>query len=325
MGTFEEAVKGLRTAVDGSRGHLDSENLASSYVGEIVCPALRKVLNNLRVYKVEESETGEDNLVIHYTSIAALVSMFQDAPKDNKKSSLRLYDSVNLNDPDEGNYFTRNFKLPEKYDWLGKREENHAYIASFIMPATNHQRDMSNDLVFWCAYGKEGKGCSLALPVPRSRLQRVLYGEEGLKCTVGELGTVLDYLDPLVETNNPSIQEKLVATVWESLERIRYLHKNQAYDYENECRFVVAESDIRDKHKICFEDQDRNNFPTGIRHYFESEELGIEKLLITGSSITLGPCVSQPYNVKYYLKTLMSRANLEGPDIKISDIPYRKS
>ena len=38
------------------------------------------MLNDLRLHnKVDEFKYGKDNLVIHYTSIAALVSMLKDA------------------------------------------------------------------------------------------------------------------------------------------------------------------------------------------------------------------------------------------------------
>ncbi len=247
--------------------------------------------------------------------------MLQDAATSDKKSSLRLYDSLHLNDPDEGNYFFSNFDLPEKYKWIGERDMSHAYIASFIIP--NSEKDMNDNLVFWREYGDEGEGCSLSLPIPRSRLQKVLYGTEGLERTCEELGSVLNFLDPLLEIDNSSIQEILAATVWESLERIRYLHKDEAYKYEKECRFVVAESNI-DKDKVHFEDQDPQKSPAHVRHYYELEELRIQSLLSTGSIITLGPCVSHPDNVEYYLKILLQRAYLGGQKFKTSRIPYRK-
>ena len=326
MEKSKEALENLGAAIN-HRSYLGSENLALAYVTEIVCPPLRDVLNNLRIHKVDESEIGEDKLVVHYTSIAALVSMLQDASKGNNKSFLRLYDSVHLNDPDEGNFFDRYSNLPEKYDWLGNKEVSHAYITSFLLPKS--EEDMSNKLLFWRTYGEEGDGCSLSIPVPRCQLQKVLYGPESVELTVKELGSVLDLLDPLLEIDKlsirESIQKKLAETVWESLERVRYLHKNEAYEYENECRSVVAESNILEKDKIRFEEQDRNNSPGRIRHYYEREALEIKNLLITGSSIMLGPCVARvahPYNMEYYLKTLMRRANLYGPEIKTSKIPY---
>lgn len=323
MEKSEKVLEKLKEVLDNSQVHLESENLALSYVTQMVCPALRDVLNNLCIYKVEEPESEENDFVIHYTRITALVSMLKDAYNRDKKSSFRLYDSVHLNDPDEGEYFTRKFELPKKYDWLGKRDLGHAYIASFIIP--NSEEDLSNKLLFWRTYGEEGEGCSLSLPIPRNKLQKVLYGPGNLKRTIKELKSVLDLLDPLItEIDNPPIQEQLAATVWESLGRIRYLHKDDAYEYEKECRFVIAESDIPDKDKIFFEDKDLNNFPIRIRHYYEHEDLEIVSLLATGSSVRLGPRVPHIDNVCYYLNALRQRAGLAPQEIKISKIPYRK-
>ncbi len=247
----------------------------------------------------------------------------------DKTSSLRLYDSVHLNDPTEGNYFTLK-NLPQKYDWLGEKDVNHAYIASFINPPnSNQEKKMSDDLVFWRAYGQEGEGCSLSIPVLCSRLQKVIYGLAGVKRTIKDLRSILDLLDPLVKSNNSSVrksmQEKLAETIWQSLERFRYLYKSLAYKHERECRFVLLESDIEDKNNICFEYQDRNNSPARIRHYYEHEDFHIEKLLDSRSSITLGPCVPYRSNVRNCIEALLERANLYGPRIKPSKISYRKS
>ena len=239
----------------------------------------------------------------------------------------RLYDSVHLNDPDEGNYFVRNLNLPPKYNWLGKKGVSHAYIASFVLP--KKKKDMSDNLIFWQMYGQEGEGCSLSLPVPRSRLRRVRYGTAALKSTVEMLMRILDSLEPLLSIGKASlresVREKLAETVWKSLERIRYLYKSGAYKHENECRFVVAESDIPDKDKIFFEDQNLNDSPIRIKHYYEHEDLEIKTLLATGSSIRLGPRVPHAENVCYFLNTLRQRAGLAHQEIKISKIPYQKS
>ena len=352
MEKYKETLEKLEKVVKGGQEYLEkSETLALGYVTHIVCPALRGVLRglHLRIEERHKVDEKKEEFVIHYTSIAALVSMLQDASKEpehedkemekenkepepeptpgDKKSSLRLYDSVHLNDPEEGSLLLRN--LPRKYDWLlGKREESHAYIASFIMPDSIIKRD---DLAFWCVYGMDGEGCSLLLQVPCRRLQKVLYGVMKVKYTVKLLRPVLDSLEPLVRIRKSPIRERvrkiLSWAVWEYLEKIRYLYKSEAYKRESEYRFVVAESDISDKDKICFKDQDQDNSPARIRHYYVDEDLGLEvkNLLVTGSLITLGPCVSHPYNVKYFLKTLMRRANLYGPEIKFSKIPYRKS
>ena len=335
MEKSEEVLEKLKVAVNGGREFWEQSGTSHlEYLLEYVTDSVYSALEDALKYLIEEChkvEESENKLVIHYTSIGALVSMLKDAcqkEQEDEKSYLRLYDSVHLNDPDEGNYFNRNLNLPQKYDWIKKKEVSHAYITSFIYPPPP-QKDINDNLIFWRTYGQEGEGCSLSLSVPHSRLQKILYGTEKVKHTVKYLRSALDLLDPLIKIRDLSIhtriQENLARIVQKYLERIRYLYKNEAYEYENECRFVVAESNISDKNKIHFDDQEQNNSPGHIRHYYEHEDLKIDKLLVTGSVITLGPCVPYPYNVEYYLKTLMERARLGGPEIKISKIPYRKS
>ncbi len=282
MGKSEKALEKLKIAVNGGQEFLkQSGTLPLEYVTDSVGPPLRDVLGGLCLqieeqHKVHEAKNEEDNLFIHYTSIAALVSMLQDASKDDKngdnQSSLRLYDSAHFNDPNEGTYLSDNLNLLKRYKWLGKMEASHAYITSFIIP--NGKEDLSNNLVFWRTYGQEGAGCSLSLTVPRSRLQKVLYGPNKVKSAAKVLGVGLDSLDPLVRIRKQSLREdvrkELARTVWESLERFRYLYKSEVYKYENECRLVVAEESNSlgpDKNKICFEDQGENKSPAHISRH----------------------------------------------------------
>ena len=349
-----EDMEKLKTFVkEGMRELKKDEYLGLSYVDEIVIPALKEVLQDLCLeieerHKLDEPESWQENFVIHYTSIDTLVSMLQqeaknkqnvakngqneakdeqESSKDEQNASLRLYDSVHFNDPDEGNYFFRNLNLPKKHAWLGDKKESHAYIASFIIPAIEKNSD---NLVFWCTYGKEGEGCSLKLRIPRNRLRKVLYGADEDKCTEEILQRILDILDnalkPLISIGERSlkekVREKLAEVIWRYLEKIRYLYKSEAYSYEQECRFVIPELDTK-KDKICFEYQEQNNSPD-VRHYYEHEDLKVKNILTTGSSITLGPRVPYPYNMSYYIKSLLTKAGLAGPEIKTSKISYRK-
>lgn len=352
MEKSEEMMEKLKAKVKSAPEYFKkSDKRALEYANHVVVPALQDVLKALCL-QIEEHHKVEDNensriFVIHYTSIATLVSILQGAsakqqerkgkesvdkefasePKPSDKKTLwRLYDSVHLNDPDEGNYFARNLNLPQKYDWLEKIDVRHAYIASFILP--NNKKDMSNNLVFWRTYGQEGEGCSLSLSVPCSELRQILYGPDKVKSNAKVLRPVLDSLKPLVRIRDSSlresIREKLAETIWKSLERIRYLYKSKAYEYEHECRLIVPESDT-DKNKIRFEYQDRNNSPARLRHYYEHEDLHIKDLMRSGSSITLGPCVPYRDNVRSCIEVLKDRAELYGPKIKFSDIPYRRT
>lgn len=347
MSETEENMEKLQKFVKAGREKFDRHgDLDLRYVTGIVAPKLEDVLKGL-CHEIEErhkieSEDEQYIDVIHYTSISALVSMLQQAAKnkqnaakdeqksskDEKTASLRLYDSVHFNDPDEGNYFYHHLNLPKKYDWLGEKKESHAYISSFIH---DPKKDMSDELVFWRTYGKEGEGCSLKLSIPRGQLRKVLYGAAEVQKTGKRLRSVLDSLSPLVSVSKSSlkekiqkVREKLAETVWESLARILYLYKSEAYAYERECRFVIPKSDI-DEEKVYFEYKEQNNSTPRIRHYYEDEALAIEEILPSGSLITLGPCVPYRHDVCHCIEVLKRKADLHGPKIKISTITYRKS
>lgn len=333
---LKESTKAAQGIIDGT-DNPDANYLLLRYVNSILVERVDKALEYLRP-RIEERhkvEAGETDFftAIHYTGINVFVSMLEKAAKQENENSLRMYDSVHLNDPDEGNYFSRN--LPEEYDWLKRKDVSHAYIASFITP--NSEKDMSDNLVFWRTYGKEGLGCSLSVFVPPDRLKKVLYGpgkkrgKEGVEGTVKILKPVLDCLDPLVTVAErrlrENIREALAKRVWKFLERFRYLYKSEAHEYEEECRLVLVESDIaKPEDEIRFEDGNGETCsPSSMRHYCVDKDLSIGKLLPSGSLITLGPCVPYSYNVRYYLEVLKKKAKLLGrPEIRISRIPYRK-
>lgn len=347
MPVLKDVLKNLcleieeRHKVDEPEDEKDNFVIHYTSIGNLVSMLKREAKNRQNAAKNEQNKVKDEQNATEDKQDVAKDE--QESSKDEqnaigeRNASLRLYDSVHFNDPDEGNYFYRNLNLRKKYAWLGEKRESHAYIASFILPdPKNKKRDMSDDLVFWRTYGKEGEGCSLKLRIPRDRLRKVLYGPNEVKCTGKDLRPVLEAIHPLVSIRKPSlkkeVREKLVEVIWKSLEKICYLYKSEAYEYESECRFVIPELEIEivDKDKICFEDQEQNNSTPRIRHYYEDDALKVKNILTTGSLITLGPCVPYPYNMSYYhnmsyyLGNLLRKAGLFGPEIKISEISYRK-
>ena len=343
MNNREERMEKLKTRVEeGMRVLKKDEYLGLSYVDEIVIPALKEVLQDLCLeieerHKLDEPESWQENFVIHYTSIDTLVSMLQQEAKNKQNASLRLYDSVHFNDPDEGNYLVhnllppnnvRNQNPPKTYGWSDPTHAAHAYIVSFIIPDSDDKEDASDNLVFWRTYGKEGEGCSLKLHIPRDRLRKVFYGVDEMECTKQILSPVLEALSPLTNISKrlgEDVREKLADIFCESFEGIRYLYKSEAYKYERECRFVMNKSDIIDESKIRFEYKEQDNSPPYLRHYYEDEALDIKKIMISGSSVTLGPCVPYRSDVSNCLEVLRDRAGIEYRlPIKTSKISYRK-
>lgn len=312
---------GVRFAKNNQR----EPNSLRDYVTGIVVPQLQEVMRGLceiidQQHKLETLEERKPELV-HYTSIAVLFSMLQSTAKE-KNTSLRLYDSAHFNDPEEGHWLVRHLALKHGHNWVeqGRRHSSHAYIASFVAPSTNGEEIMRDDLLFWRTYGKEGEGCSLTVRVPNSRLRKVFYGTDEAKFAVETLLPILVLLKPLANTSQ-DIGRTLRNAFCESLEGILYLYKSEAYRYENECRFIVYKSEISES-KICFEYSD--NSPLNIRHYYEHEELLMENILISGSKITIGPCVPNYDDLRQVLEILKKRAELLGPTICRSQITYRR-
>ena len=341
-------MKSLKNAVEEKQAHIDSiykkttqmsrmdlENaLREPLIG--IKQSLKKCLDELclsifNTHKIENNANdADDTRVIHYTSVDSLISMLQKPVKDGDASFFRLYDSVHLNDPDEGAFLGRNFS--QKYDWIGKNDSRKkcAYIASFIMEEEEkNEKDMLDNLVFWRTYGREGQGCSLSLNIPYVCLRKVLYGRKDSKKTTRQIESILKNLNPLIKENDPRvsryIQKELANTIWTSLEKIRYLYKSEAYDYEKEYRVVCVELDMKKHSKIFFEYKYHSNYSAHMRHYYEHKSLAISNKLINSTNkIMLGPCVPYQENVRRCIETLLKRAKIEGPIVSVSGIPYRR-
>ena len=325
---FNESLERLKVSVEEARIRFERDKkLNPMYVTRFIGQKLDDVLENLcaQRHSIEGIKSEEANFIIHYTSISTLFSLLYDTLNDNNygngsNNSLRLYDSIHFNDPDEGSYFTRNMNLPPKYSWLHKQNTSHAYIASFIIPNSNI--DIHDNLVFWRTYGHEGQGCSLKLRVPHDQLRKVLYGTDEVDSTVKMLLSVLDVLYPLINLDN-DIDRILIDSVWKSLEIIRYLYKDEAYEYEKEARIVVHKLRIHET-DLSFEYNDYENLFPYIRHYYQDERLKVRDILVTGTLITLGPRVPYRDDVRYCIETMLRRAGLSGPEVRLSEIPYQK-
>ena len=332
---IEGKLQKLRTLVKAGLDHFESnEKVPTNYVSGLIIPELEIVLGK-SCAQIEEprkfvvSIGQSDQYIVHYTSIDCLVSMILNLEREPEGSSLRLYDSLHLNDPEEGNFLVKHLMESDRYSWLGQ-ETAHAYMTSFILPQSNCKENIreNDDLVFWRFYGKEGEGCSLTFPTPTSRLVKVCYGtEKVMKSLQDHIFPILDCLDPLAENlRHPmqeSTREELSRAIWKHLAKIRFLFKSEAYKHENECRLVVSELDIEDKDEIYFEDEYQYDLPKQMRHYCRADDLTVRDILTSLCTITIGPCVPDRYSIAFYLRNLLRKAGLLGPLVNDSKILYR--
>ena len=331
---MQSHLRQLINEIDVGKGYWEAANLVRPYIEQKILPLLQGALADIlpaikRRHEVHSDRINHRAAGIHYTTIGVLMQMLQ-RQQCTTPTTLRLYDSMHLNDPDEGNYLPRSISGESPFAWLGARRQllhqdetsgtvdEIAYMASFIAGDT-----ASDNLVFWRTYGREGKGCSILYSVEARYLQQILYGN-GVKKTIELLRPILESLAPIVAANGESIHDLLAATVWSSLRSILYLYKSTAYAYEDERRYVLPSSEV-DPADIYYEYQDTPFGMPRIRHYLERPELSINELLPSGSIITIGPCVPQPNHVRRRLSSIASRALAGQPEIRLSEISYRQT
>ena len=334
MPQVQNKLRDLKAIVRAGVDHYKREgDLDPEYARIAVAPKLSEVVIDYcrdieKYHALGEADDRNKSLVIHYTSISTVFSMLQHAA-NGEKTSLRLYDSVHLNDPNEGHILVKYFE--EQHDWLRLEQEHPscAYIASFIKPRSDSDiRDYADKLLFWLTHGDQCKGCSLVLTIPNNRLRTVSYNTEEAALAGDTLLPVLEIIKPLTEIN-VDIRILLAKHFFESLEGIRYLYKSKDYLLENECRFLTGAS------TLCPEDisyEISGKSPVLVRHYCEDEDLYIEEIFGSGSSITIGSHVPDFDDLKKSLTALIDRINgrLEEekkpkimPNICPSKTPYR--
>ena len=303
----------------------------------VVTRVLKKTVDKMLLdIKSRHQPPTTNNRFVHYTSISTLVSLLEKSGQGSN-GYLRLYDSAHFNDPDEGRYLERYSEGSLDCIGITSSSHKHAYITSFVpdkAPSGGNNRD---NLVFWRAYGDDGQGCSIEISFPAAHLSKVLYGRDPATETIKILDVVAkerlpiirDCINPLMEIgderNIVDTKNIIERTILNEIESIKYLYKSEAYDYEQEYRFIMTETEIGNANngEVKFEYNDTTKGRKTARHYYEHEELSTRNILATGAKITLGPTAEDRYSLKLYLEDLLKKARLGGPKIECSKIPYR--
>ena len=333
MNNIDELTGALQAAVEfWSRLEATPNNAVSAdqrgyFIGEVVVPRINDIFRakftQVEAFHHLSSPGSEESYVVHYTGLDTLISILRDFVRD-RKGFLRMYDSFHLNDPDEGSFLTHQSGLDIAES---ETKGSHAYVASFVIFDERDDREFGDEdnLTYWLAYGRGGRGCSIKFPVRHNRFRRVLYGQPDAQRTMDvlDVSSILDCMKPLTNLQ-PAELKRIHQAIWANLEQIRYLYKGEAYCYERECRLVRSAIDVNLANEVTFEPEEQTDSSFRIRHYYEDEDLQIDRILTTGSCITLGPLVSRPDNISLYIQTLLGKAGLGGPEIKCSRIPYRE-
>ena len=200
----------------------------------------------------------DDQFPMHYTSQGALGSLI-------KTGQFRLYDTVGMDDPDEGKYLFERMgidnhlirKLTERNEAAASNE---MFVGSFV---TNSNNKVGDDLM-WRTYGGGRKGGALVskefsttssvdvfgqlvrqekdgptlvrMPIAKNELvlYRVYYGNQVIEKALNKLSEQFRLL------NFEKLDEKSKSLVRMQLDFVRFIFKKEIYRREEEVRLIVC-------------------------------------------------------------------------------------
>ena len=271
-----------------------------------------------------EADGGGNSWGIHYTSIPSLISMLENT----ENNFLRMYGTGGSNDPGEGRYI-HTIELPDGLNSRLLPYDKYAYVASFIQPDDQENPCKAADnLAFWRSYGREGTGCSLTVFLPQQELLAVKYGPDATRDSITRLQNTIEHLQKAAERIageigvSPQSLEKMIDS---AMQKVRYLYKSEAYSYEKECRIVETPLTIPDKGIEAQYDLFGPSGQQWPKPYINHGPLAVERVFSTGCVITLGPAVPHKEETKDYINHLLQRASLLGPEVRFSEVEYRRS
>ena len=322
------------------------ERLTSHGLHDSASRVVSDTVRNLLVGPFELDDTIE--YLTHYTTVDTLFSMLSCSEATNERFALsssgpteeldensgflRMYDTYNSNDPQEGQFLLsskpKRHRFPSTHSnmWelLADRARLPAYVTSFRALSKIEEVD---DLVFWRTYGKEGQGCAIVFPRTfldtTTPILQVKYGRKAVRSTLDRLLNVFDALASAkslekIEPPEPQIPRYVSA----SLSPIPYLHKSDDYKFEREVRVVAPFVDLSPRALFCHRIQDPKA-GVKLRHFANHPDLHVRNILKTDSIIVLGPAVRGRDNVAFVLKRRLVNIGLVGTKVCGSKIVFR--
>ena len=210
---------------------------------------IRELIYKIKEFLVKDSidEIGKKLTLGHYTSLDTLQHIFKPRDKSGEKAFLRLTNSKQMNDPNEGVVLWKFL--------LGENGEEESYVLSntYISCATTE----CDNLAMWNQYADNASG--IMLEYDSRYLKKVLEQEDiriGEVCYIqlqknGKIKTQNDDISRLLEelkteienelgkTKNSIDKDKKLQEIRELLGEISYLFKNMSYSYEKEYRILL--------------------------------------------------------------------------------------
>ena len=211
--------------------------------------------------------------------------------------------------------FKEKMEIDKNHSWLKNTINTGAFVCSFV----SGDEQIGNALRFWQSYGKDGLGCSIQLPFKFAPafLERVLYEDEKIKEFEESCKDHFNLGKQLHEKLPKEDRKNFVEKFWKELDLINFLYKSKDYEHEREYRCIITQLDSGIHYHF------KSSGPY-LREYILHENLRANKILVTGSKITIGPRVEGKEKLCQNLTRLAKAKRLPGPEFTPSNIPYRK-
>ena len=271
--------------------------------------------------------------LVHYTSWERALAILQDPDGP----TLRMYNYERTNDPQEGKLWRKTWKglntawlndyLPEHEKTLLELGQNtgSTYGCSF----SSDVGGVEDNLTFWRLYGNDGEGCSFKVTGQIGKVYRVRYlNEDGSNADPkdeDEDRKIASLLEQLIAGSHdvvaqaeaagrPDVATRIATGIRRILGGYHHLAKSRDFKDEQEWRMieVAPESD-----SVQYDTSDGNV----VRRYFQG--LSLKSVLVTASSITVGPRVPNGGAARAYVEHLVRKSDMHNPEVKLSRQIYR--
>ncbi len=283
--------------------------------------------DDLRPYEVN---------LVHYTTWNNALNMFDpsvDVP------IMRMYNYEQSNDPDEGRIIPSEWKkVIDEANWIadysgcgnmwerGLEFGGSTYGCSF----SSGPSGVEDDLTYWRLYGNDGDGCSLKISSTHDfRIYKVRYRDEKTGTEQEEedrqvaerLRSLFRVGKMTVEKSPGKYKPEVGKVIAEGLQKIIYgychLIKHKAYAGEEEWRMINV---MPRPDEVQYEVTSENL----VKRYVEGPAL--RDVLVSSSSITIGPTVPNRGAARAYVEHLVNKVHkMRNVDVKNSDKTYRSS
>ena len=344
FGEAEERIRELETVVAWSANLRKPTNLAARVPPEVDCAvrtAVKAVVSAVteshRIDADPDNDIRPDSTirVVHYTSIANAIAMLEN----HSNWRWRMYHTAGFNDKAEGRYLFEGYGLAKAMD-IGlmpsdnrqnlpqhdQDQEYHVYAACFVtprsLPVPSDYRDRpspdeADSVAFWGApYGKDGKGVALTVTLKPRSLYRVRYGHGPAQATADAVARYCKcILDTIRTLQSDPIETHTKRIIEEEVTLLRYLYKDQSFEYEHESRAI----------SICLAG-DANIEPVldndTFNSYYLRDDMSADQLFSSGSSITIGPRVRNRASAMLHIRQLVKRSGLRHICVWASESGY---